>query len=289
MKHLELIQLPTLMRRTGGHPDIRVGLIDGPVLATHPDLQQSSLRLLGAGARKRESAALLHGTAVAGVLCARRGTLAPAICPNCTILVRPIFSDEPGGDGLPATTLSILATAIVECVQAGARLLNLSVGLVQSTTSGRREFAEALAYANRRGVLLVAAAGNQGMIGSSPLTGDPGALPVVACDLRGRPLSYTNLGASLGRRGTMAPGAALPSLGLTGSPFLLSGTSAATPLVTGTLALLWSLFPQASATELRHAVATPRKRATLVPPLFNAENAYHRLSALVSQRRKQLV
>jgi len=34
-----------------------------------------------------------HGTLVAGVLSARRDSLHPGICPGCTLVVRPIFSD----------------------------------------------------------------------------------------------------------------------------------------------------------------------------------------------------
>jgi hypothetical protein len=35
---------------------------------------------------------------VAGILCAKRGVAAPAICPDCTLLLRPIFIDETEDD-----------------------------------------------------------------------------------------------------------------------------------------------------------------------------------------------
>jgi len=37
MGPLELVHLTGLMERTSGRPEIRVGLIDGPVLITNPD------------------------------------------------------------------------------------------------------------------------------------------------------------------------------------------------------------------------------------------------------------
>lgn len=294
MRHLELVHLPPLMQQTSGHPDIKIGLVDGPVFFSHPDLEHKSLYLLGEDAKQfhEASIAVQHGTAVAGVLKAKRGGAAPAICPDCSLLVRPIFAISSSADKmLPGTTLTELAHAIFDCVQAGARLLNLSVGLVQTATSGKQEFVEALDYAVRREVLIVAAAGNQGWIGDSLLTAFPGTLPVVACDLQGHPLTDSNLGISAGKRGLSAPGVDLPSLGLGDKPFLLTGTSAATPLVTGTLALLWSLFPAATAAQLRYAIlgVADSKRTTIVPPLLHAWNAYHVLATIVHQNPKRRI
>jgi subtilisin family serine protease len=132
-------------------------------------------------------------------------------------------------------------------------------------------------------VIPVAAAGNQGMLGSTAITRHPWVLPVVACDRQGRPMNQSNLGSSLGKRGLMAPGEDITSLGVNGNPMTFGGTSAATPFVTGTIALLWSEFPAATAAEVRYAVthaAAPR-RPTVVPPLLNAWGAYHLMKAFV--------
>jgi subtilisin family serine protease len=63
----------------------------------------------------------------------------------------------------------------------------------------------------------------------------------------------------------------------------LGGTSAATPLVTGTIALLWSEFPAVTAAEVRHAVthASAPRRPTVVPPVLDAWGAYHMMKMLV--------
>ena len=118
----------------------------------------------------------------------------------------------------------------------------------------------ALDHAARHGVLVVAAAGNDPTTTGSSLTCHPWAIPVAACDDRGQPMPNSTIGASIGRRGIAAPGSLVlrPGPGETWLPF--GGTSAAAPLVTGTIALLWALFPDAPAAEIRWAV-------TAAPPI----------------------
>lgn len=259
-----------------------VGLIDGPIAMHHPNLAASSIRALpgklsGTCAHVR-SAACLHGTFVAGVLCAQRTSVAPAICPNCTLLVRPIFAETASEHGqMPSATPEELAAALRECMEAGARVINVSSALVEPVSRGQRDVAEALDQALRRGVLIVVAAGNQGTLGSSVLTRHPWVIPVGAYDLRGRPMDQSNFGHSIGQRGVGAPGNNITSLGAEGTPLTSGGTSAATPFVTGAIALLWSAFPAATAAEVKYAVthaAAPR-RPTVVPPLLDAWGAYH--------------
>jgi hypothetical protein len=87
---LALVKLTTLMERTSGNLEVKIGLIDGPVAIEHPDLDAERVREIpghhGASCSRTDSAACLHGTFVAGILSARRGSSAPAICPRCTVL-----------------------------------------------------------------------------------------------------------------------------------------------------------------------------------------------------------
>jgi subtilisin family serine protease len=281
MNPLDVVKLTPLMERTRGRSEVAIGLIDGPVAVNHPELAAGHLReipgRLQGACVQAGSSACMHGTFVAGILSAKRISVAPAICPNCPLLVRPIFTETALGRGqMPSATPEELAAAILECIDAGARVINLSVALAQPSTKGQRELEEALNYAASRSVIPVAAAGNQGTLGSSAITRHPWVIPVAACDLRGRPMSHSNLGRSIGRRGLMAPGEEITSLGAEGKPLTFGGTSAATPFVTGTIALLWSKFPAASATEVRFAVtqAWTARRTTIVPPLLDAYTAY---------------
>jgi len=279
---LDLVRLTVLMERTEGKPNIVIGLIDGPVATDHPYLAGGNIREIRGSMSGRctqaGSSACLHGTFVGGILSGKRSSVAPAICPNCTLLARPIFTEAiPRSMEMPRATPKELATAIIECINAGAHVLNLSVALMQSSSKGERQLERALDYAARRGVITVVAAGNEGTVGGSALTRHAWSIPVVACDLRGRPINQSNLGISIGRRGLSAPGEAITSLGVEkGKPVKLTGTSAATPFVTGTIALLWSEFLAATAAQVKFAVtqAYMSRRTTVVPPLLNAWAAY---------------
>ncbi len=284
-----MVKLTALMELTNGRPEITIGLIDGPVVINHPDFISENIREVpgksGACAQARSSACV-HGTFVAGILSAKRNSIAPAVCPNCTLLVRPIFAETAQENKqMLSATPEELATAIIETIDVGARVMNLSVALAHPSSRGERQLEEALDYAAKRRVITVAASGNQGTIGSSAITRHPWVIPVVACDLRGRPIDLSNLGNSIGRRGLCAPGDNITSLGAEGEPLTLGGTSVAAPFVTGAIALLWSAFPDASAAEIKIAVthAIALRRNTVVPPLLDAGAAYQVMAKTYSR------
>jgi subtilisin family serine protease len=281
---LDIVRMRPLMERTRGLPSLTIALIDGPVALGHPALEGARISGVGPTAHvctQAQSEACVHGTLVAGVLVAARGSGAPAICPDCTLLVRPIFPETAGGgDAPPFTSMDDVANAIVECVNAGARLVNVSAALEAPSCRSDRRILDALEYAARRGAIVVAAAGNQATLGSSALTRHPWVTPVVACDAAGRPIPASNLGHSIARNGAAAPGADIRSLDARGGLLAFSGTSAAAPIVTGALALLWSIFPGATAAELRRSLARDGEvRRTIVPPLLDASRAFDVLSS----------
>jgi subtilisin family serine protease len=285
MGPLDLVKLTALMELSRGRPETRIALIDGPVAIDHPDLvgvnmQEVPGHLRGRCARA-DSAACGHGTFVAGILVGKRGAAAPAICPDCTLLVRPIFAESLSGtELLPDATPQELAAAIIDCIDAGAHVVNLSLALAGSTTRGERELEEALDYALKRSVFVVAAAGNQGTLGSSVITRHSWVIPVVACDLQGRPTPQSNLGSSIGKRGLSAPGDEIMSHGPAGKPLRSGGTSVAAAFVTGTIALLLSEYTGTSAAEVKYALnrARGKRRPTVVPALLDAWAAYHLLA-----------
>jgi subtilisin family serine protease len=280
MRPLDLVTLPPLMQLTNGKPEIKIGLIDGLVATHHPELAKANIREIIANSPvarvQATSAACQHGTLVAGVLCGQRNSVTPAICPGCTVLVRPVFTETGSrADSLPSTTPQNLSVAILDCLAAGAQILNLSVALDSPSSRGESQLEAALNQAAKQGAIVVAAAGNQGTIGSSAITRHPWVIPVVACDLQGRPTAFSNLAASVGRRGLTAPGQGITSLSWQGTANF-SGTSAATPFVTGAIALLWSRFPQAAAAVVKSAITQTgiSRRTTVVPPRLDAWRAY---------------
>jgi subtilisin family serine protease len=282
---LDLVGLTALMERSAGRREIRIGLIDGPVALDHPDLAADRIEPVadarGTACASPSSAACAHGTFVAGILSGRRGSAAASLCPDCTLLLRPIFSEQGSGTGgMPSATPDELADAVRDCLEAGARVLNISSALVRPSIGTERKLEDALDDAMRRGALVVAAAGNQGSLGGTAITRHPWIIPVVACDLRLRPLRWSNLGHSIGRNGLTAPGEGITSLTPEGTAAASGGTSVAAPLVSGAIALLWSEFPDAGAAEIRRAIARARpRRASVVPPLLDAMAAYRAMAA----------
>jgi subtilisin family serine protease len=283
------VRLPALMQRTAGAPSVTVGLIDGPILLNHPALVGENIRILDQSERgscmKPESTACTHGTFVAGILHAKRDDLVPGICPGCPLLVRSIFSEAtaaaPANNGLPNATVAELAAALHEVIAAGARIVNLSAGLAEAATRAETALDEMFELAARRGVIIVAAAGNQGTLGSSAITRHPWVIPVVGCDRRGQVLAQSNLGASIGRRGLTAPGDAITSLSASSGHATFSGSSAAVPFVSGAIALLWSVFPRVSAGQLRLAVTgSVARRRSVTPPLLDAAAAFTALGPI---------
>src|ERR1700740_1831604 len=97
MGFLDLVNLPQLMKLTAGRSEIAVAMVDGPIAVGHTDLARSRIREVGGGksawCAQTSTAACGHGTVVARILSARRGSAAPAICPDCTLLVNPVFSE----------------------------------------------------------------------------------------------------------------------------------------------------------------------------------------------------
>jgi subtilisin family serine protease len=279
---LKMVGLDYPMALSEGSADLKIGLLDGSVDADSPDLAGSRITRLDADPCGPASSASGHATLIAKMLVARRDASPPGICPGCTLLVRPIFSQSHRSRGLPGAAPQDVAEAILDATAAGARVINLSAATAMASTRTYLGLRHALDYAVQHGVLLVAAAGNQASLGSSELTRHHGCVPVVAYDLRGHPTAMSNLGRSAGQRGLGAPGnVVMPDVD--GKPMLQSGTSFAAARVTGAIALLWSLFPSASASSIRMALRTDRGRS-VTPPLMDVRAAYQRLQVGLAAR-----
>ena len=188
MDPLVQTRLRSLMDISSGDPNLTIGIIDGPVDLTHPAFQASKIRTIRdsqlKSCKNASSMACLHGTFVTGILCARRGRPAPAICPNCEVILNPIFKENLGDRNnediiFPSATADELSNAIVETVDAGARIINLSLGLSASSLTTYDTLQQTYDYSLQKGVIIVVAAGNQGCIGNVSLINHQWVIPVV--------------------------------------------------------------------------------------------------------------
>jgi subtilisin family serine protease len=287
MDPLSQIRLYALMNISSGSPNISVGVIDGPVDFNHPAFHESKIKAvkdsqLGA-CKIASSVACTHGTFVAGILSAKRGLSAPAICPNCQIILYPIFREDETNntrnDPFSSATPEELSNAIIETIDAGARVINLSLGLSTSSLTVYDELQQAYDYALQKSVIIVVAAGNQGNIGNISLINHQWLIPVAACDENNLLDPMSNFGPSIGNRGLMAPGMNIRSTYPGGQYTNMSGTSFAAPFVTGAIALLWSIFPSATAGAIIHSITRSAlfKRRSIIPSLLNVETAWKTL------------
>jgi subtilisin family serine protease len=207
-----------------------------------------------------------HGTHVAGIIAATQNNgLDIAGLSKAKIL--PIRVMNYAGSGSSAN----IAAGIDWAADHGANVINLSVG----GTTDDPLYTSAVAYANAKNVVVVAAAGNGGPNGPALYPGaTPGVLAVAATDINNAIASFSTAGSYVG---ISAPGVNILSLNTwdpTGTLYL-SGTSMATPYVAASAALAQAAHPtdtESQIVSLLESTATPLGVATsygagLVNPL----------------------
>ena len=96
------------------------------------------------------------------------------------------------------------------------------------------------------------------------------------------PLS--NFGPSIGIGGIMAPGEHIKSASPGGKYIEMSGTSVAAPIITGTIVLLWSIFPNATAADIKYALLSmnSKRHRSIIPPLLDGEAIQKRLQYIIT-------
>ena len=176
-----------------------------------------------------------HGTAVAG-LAAGAAPDAPGVASAANILSIRITGADGTGDSFT------LAQGILSAVDAGARILNISMG----SYSPSAVLTAAIDYASAQGAMIVAAAGNDGASQLQWPAADPRVISVGAVDALEQQVSFSNAGAQLK---ITAPGYGVDAAWLDGQRVSISGTSASTPLVAGAIASVMSTTPGLTAAQ----------------------------------------
>ncbi|MBF8193620.1 S8 family serine peptidase [Nonomuraea sp. K274] len=204
-----------------------------------------------------------HGTAMAGLIAgsgADDGLI--GVAPESRILSLPMVTDDEPENGVPPfddrrqATESSLARALRYAADHGAQVISMSIGSYGPLKSER----EAVSYALGKGVVLVAAVGNDGQTNYTRENGTsywsfpagyPGVIGVAATDKQGRkaPFSTDNLSVMVA-----APGVDVPVV-RPGSGYELSqGTSSSAALVSGVAALIKSRYPNLAPEQVAQAL-----------------------------------
>jgi subtilisin family serine protease len=169
-----------------------------------------------------------HGTHVAGIIGARAGNDRgiAGVAPKCQLAIAKVLGDNGFGSD------DSVAAGIVWCVEQGCQVINLSLG-----GGGRsRKIEDAITYANTKGCIVVCAAGNEGGRVGWPAAA-PNNLCIGAIDANKVLANFSNRGNEVDYVG---PGVEILSTYARGGYAKLSGTSMATPWISGLIANMLS-------------------------------------------------
>ena len=223
--------------------NVTVAVIDSAVETSHPDLAGAVVRSFDVVGDK-DALPDFHGTAVAGIIHSRG--VVEGVAPQAGLLAVRAFRTKPGA--LPETTTELVLAAVDWAVSNGAKVLNMS--FVGPHSGQLQELLEAV---SRKGVVLVAAAGNGGPKAPPAFPAAfPGVIAVTAVDAADRRYPHANRGRYIA---VAAPGVDVLAPVEGGKHELLSGTSFATAYVSGIAALLLERDPTLDAAAVTRLIA----------------------------------
>jgi serine protease AprX len=279
------------LNRTG--KAIKVAVIDTGIDKNHPDLRGKVIDEINLTTQDREVPPDFHGTHVAGIISSSdstyRGVAYDAEIINVKVMTH-------GGFGSPDWVVS----GIEEAVRRGADILNLSLGWSQIQHGWICDDADcALCRAAdttvNLGCHVVVAAGNYGnakqfLMGADPnlsnITCPGNARSIIAAGAVNngkRPWYFSSRGPGTSRMSKpdiSAPGVSIFSTILDGRYAPVSGTSMATPHVSGTIALLLEQDPRQSPEKVKNLLKNTAERIPFTENEVGSGlvNAYNALS-----------
>ena len=206
---------------SGDGRGIRVAVLDSGVLA-HPQFEDSDVVHLDLAESGQTGPGATHGTSVASIIAGREG-----IAPRADLISVRVLDGEGAGNSFQ------VAEGIIQAVDQGAQVINMSLGVYEDASVLR----QAVRYAHNQGVVMVAAAGNDGFDRMSFPAAYSEVLSVTAVDASGRQALFPNQSTAID---FAAPGVGILAAGDDEGTLLFSGTSAAAPFVTGSLVSLLS-------------------------------------------------
>ncbi|MET7473912.1 type VII secretion-associated serine protease mycosin [Streptomyces sp. NPDC005648] len=239
---------------------VTVAVLDTGVEADHPDLVGNVLPgkdMIGFGATEGQRAWARHGTAMAGIIAAHGHGPGDAdgvmgIAPEAKILpVRVILEDEDAARGKARSTRgNALAEGIRWAADHGADVINLSLGDDSASAHPEPAEDEAIQYALKKNVTVVASAGNGGEKGDhvSYPAAYPGVIAATAVDRFGVRASFST------RRWyatVTAPGDKIVIADPDHRYYQGWGTSAASAFVSGAVALVKSVRPGLTPAQIK--------------------------------------
>jgi thermitase len=188
----------------------------------------------------------MHGTAVSSVMVAAQdGAGVAGVCPWCKIFAVKVINNQGSG------TLDVVASGIIYAADNGAKVINLSVG----APSGTKTLEDAVNHAWDAGAVLVAAAGNNGDNTILYPAGYANTIVVASTGAQDKHSCFSNYGDNY--VSVSAPGESIYVIDINNTDTgygSYSGTSLATPFVSGLAGLLLGKNPALTNAEVRSII-----------------------------------
>ena len=224
---------------------IKVAVIDTGIRTNHEDLTvYGGYDTTGTGSYNDNNG---HGTHVAGTIAALNNSVGVlGAAPAARLYAVKVL--DASGSG----SYSNIISGIQWAINNGMNVINMSLG----GSSGSTALQDACNAAYNAGILVVAAAGNEGTSsGSTECISYPARYSSV---MAVGSITSSNVRSSFSSTGStleiMAPGSNIYSTTYNGSYGTMSGTSMACPHVVGVAALVWSAKPSLTNVQLRNAL-----------------------------------
>ena len=228
---------------TTGSRDVKVAVVDTGIDYNHPDFGDRVAK--GYDFINNDDDAMddnEHGTHCAGSVGAGIGNGGVVgVAPNISLLAVKVLSASGGG------SYAGVASGIVYAADQGAQVISMSLG----GSSSSAVIDDAVKHAISKGVLVVAAMGNDNSERPSYPAAAPGVMAIGSTTSADKRSSFSNYGKHIS---VGAPGSDILSTIPGGKYDTFSGTSMATPHAAGLAGLVKSRFPGYSAQQIREAI-----------------------------------
>ena len=244
---LTKIEAPGAWDTTHGASNVDIAIIDTGVNYTHPDLAAKIVASVNCTVSSSCPTMTTtdpdgHGTHVAGIASASTNNSIGVAGTSWEGRILSVKALDDFGSGY----YSWIANAIYWATDNGAEVINMSLGGTSSSTTLKN----AVDYAWNHGVVVVAAAGNNGRNRANYPAYYSNAIAVAATDQNDKKASFSNYGSWVD---LAAPGVSILSTYQSGYNYL-SGTSMSTPFVSGLAALLKGQNPGWNNAQVRNQI-----------------------------------
>ncbi|WNF36612.1 S8 family serine peptidase [Bacillaceae bacterium IKA-2] len=231
----------------------RVGIIDTGVHITNKFLPADQIKQVTVDEFLTFPSKQIHGTMIAGIMISNgtRGSEPQGLIPNSDL-----FSIQTGTD--LGTTSENLAAAIDLAIQNEIKILNISLATSKVTEVLKNVVKRAI----EKDIVILSSAGNDGGINEYFPSSYDGVISVGAIDIEGNVLGNTDIKAV----DIFAPGEKILTSAVEGEEekdFIVPGNSGAVPIVTSTVAVLLTEYPELNSEQIKHLLKTSSTKKQL--------------------------